>query len=304
MPRLKGLKIGGGSGEVMEISVDLEPTLYAIGAMQAFSRSLNDKVYIDALFDEAFEKADAAFDKHADAVARTGAISHMYEWGTVGVNKGRSNMRLAPENPKAKLWSNFSVGSGLNRSIAWVYRPSVATVPKPTSAETGMSAEVISLLRPQYFTWKAEVMEENRTVTISPQEAKFLLLPATKENRARFDGWRPNDLKRGYMLTQKTIESQPGKNAYYGSFTGIWDAFWLGEGSNIISEEIGRMVEQDYFPEVSRVRPPGKLIPAKAWNVRGNVQESANATKKRVTTKRRLAAQRAKKKRSARKAPR
>jgi hypothetical protein len=211
---------------------------------------------------------------------------------------------MLPSNPNAKLWSNYSVGSGLDRTIAFVYRPSVATVPKPTSAETGMSQDVIASLRPQYFTWKAEVMEESRAVTISPVEAKYLLLPATKENRERFDGWRPNDLKRGYMLTNKTITSRPGYKTYYGNFTAFWDGFWLGEGAEIINKEIDTMIRADYFPEISKVRASGKMIPAKAWNVRGKIEENANATKRRVTAKRKMKAAAAKKKRARRKLPR
>jgi hypothetical protein len=293
MPRVKALKIG----EVMELSIDLEPMLYVLGAGQAFARSMKDKTYVDALMDEAFEHADRAFDEQADAVAMTGAISHMYEWGTAGVNKGRSNVRMKPQNPNAKLWTNYSVGTGLDRTIAFVYRPSLATVPKPLASETGMDPEVIASLRPQYFTWKAEVMEENRTVTIAPKEAQWLLLPATKENLERFE-WRTNDINRGYILRRGPFEAQPGKERYYGSFTALWDNFWLNTANEIFETDVSRMIEEDYFPEISRPRAPGKMIPAKAWNVRGRIKENESTAKRRATAKRKMKARAAKKKRA------
>jgi hypothetical protein len=242
-----------------------------------------------------------------------GGIGHMYEWGTIGVNKGRSNMRIHPQNPKSKLWTNVATGTGLNRNIVWVYRPSVATVPKPTVGETGMAPDVIASMRSHHFTWKAQVIEEGHTVTIKPDDADFLLIPATRTNIEKYPKWfKQNDINRGYTLTTKTITSQPGgeedpeegEPGQMGTFTAIWDDFWVNRSGEMMESDMAQMVESDYFPEIFNQRAPGMMIPARQWQLRTKIKENEKAVQKRVDAKAKMRAQRIKAKRAGRKAKR
>lgn len=294
MAKIKGVKSGL---DTIEIGIDLTPILYPIAGAQALNRGLKHDTYIDALMDTAFEKADAMFDQEADAMALTGAISHMYEWGTVGVNTGKTNMRMRTSNPNSRLWTNYSWGTGLDRSISFVYRPSLANVPKPSASQTGMDASVIEALRPQQFTWKAKILEEGQTVTISPKEAEYLLIPATQANRANANfTWRTNDIARGYLLTRGPLVTDHSKGRYYGNFEKLWYSFWLDRAPDIIEADVNKMIEDDYFPSIFQKVPPLKMRPAKAWNVRAEVEERAQSVHKRALAKRRLKARAARKK--------
>lgn len=286
-------QIARSSADVIDIAVDLEPLMIALGAAQALAHMTDDKVYIDALLDVAFDEADNEFSREADAYAKTGAIAHMYEWGTVGVNPSRTNMRLQPSNPAAKLWSNYAVGSGLDRTVGFVYRPSVANVPKPTSGKTGMSQNVIESMRDYQFTWKARVMEEGEMVTIKPKR-KFLLIPAYPENVNEY--WRTNDINRGYRLVDHAISTFPGSTRYAGAFTEFWYNFWEDRAGEIMDESLAAMIEEDYFPEILRPRSPGKMRPASSFVVKAEVEKNKKATQKRANAKARLRRARIKKK--------
>jgi hypothetical protein len=279
-------RFSGAAGIVFEISID--EVAEAIGAGLALSHAPNDMVYIDSVVDEAFARADAEFNVQAAALGETGAISHMYEWGTVGINRGRSNMRPNPMSESARLWHNFSEGAGLDRSIFFTYRPSVAFVPKPTAGETGMSSATINKMRDAVFRWKAEVMEEGEEVTISPRR-KFLLIPAYEENR---EYMRPHDIKRGYTLTQHPVTLNPGINHYSGNFTKFWTEFWESEGNDILYTQVNNMLLEDFTPPIVKPRTDNTFRPVGTFTAKQLValnqkkvakQAVAKAKKRRVT---------------------
>lgn len=262
--------------------VNFDPIIDGLAAGQALSESLEDKRYVDAIVDEAFDKADDVFNSYAAAYALTGAISHMYEWGTVGVNRGRSNLRLSPNHPSARLWQNFNEGAGLDRVLWYSFRPSVANVPKPTKAATGMSTDVINKMRDHVFWNKAMVMEEGHEVTISPKRAKWLLIPAYESNRPFM---RPQDVKRGYMLTKGPITISENSNKFAGSFTAFWVNFWEGRGNEILTEDMYSQVQTDYKPEFRPRRNAGSLRPVGTVAIAPEVKSRAKKTKARVLRK-------------------
>lgn len=263
-------------------SIGIDEVMDALAAGFAITESMKDPRYLDSIVDEAFEKADNEFNVEAAAMGQTGAISHMYEWGTQGINRGRSNARMNPMNPAARLWTNFTEGAGLDRTLWFAYRPSVTNVPKPTTAETGMSGEVIKKMRDHVFTWKAEVMEEGQDVTIAPRKAKFLLIPAYKENRPYM---RPNDIKRGYQLLQNPVTVTPGASYFYGSFTAFWTEYWHNRGADILDETVSAQVLADYEPEFRKPRASNTLRPVGAYSVRTEIAARSKKIQKKVTMK-------------------
>lgn len=273
----------------IEIYAFLDPLFIALGATQALARSMDDKHYIDALLDVAFEEADEKFLMQADALALAGSFPHMYEWGTIGVNPSKTNVRMRVNNPNARLWHTYNIGSGMDRTVGFVYRPSVANVPKPTTSKTGMSKDVIESMRDYQFTWKAEVIEEDQRVTIKPKR-RFLLIPNwNKQNTVGGkNGWRTNDVNRGYILLRNPVTASPGRSSY-GVFTETWTNFWMGEeAGQIIDDSLKEQVEKDFFPEVYSPRKSGTMRPIGTFNVRTEIEKNAQAVRKRTNAKARL----------------
>ena len=267
-------------GLSFELSID--SVLEALAAGFALSESMKDPRYIDAVVDEAFDKADEDFNLGAAAMGRAGKISHMFEWGTIGVNKARSNVRLNPMSPAARLWTNYTEGVGLDRTLWFAYRPSVANVPKPTVADTGMSSEVISKMKDHVFRWKAEVMEEGHDVTIAPKKAKFLLIPAYKENRPYM---RPNDIKRGYTLTKGPIHMTPGDSKFAGSFTKFWEGYWNSRGEKLMNTFINEQILSDYEPEFREPRTAKTLRPAGSFSAEAEIAKKTKQVMKRTAAR-------------------
>lgn len=274
------------AGTGMHFYVNLDSLIQTLGAGEAMTEMIKkDKRYLDAILDESFEKADHKFNVEAAAYGTTGAISHMYEWGTVGINKGRSNMRLNPMNPGARLWHTFNQGAGLNRTLWFAYRPSLSNVPKPTVAATGMSSEVIKKMRDHVFKWKAEVMEEAHDVTIAPRKAKFLLIPAYEENRPYM---RPHDIKRGYSLTKGPINANPGYAKKAGNFTKFWLTFWEGQAAILFDADLKKQIESDFTPELTKPRTASTVRPVGTMMIRNDIKAASKKTKKRVQSKAQL----------------
>lgn len=264
----------------LEILFDVEALLEILGAGQALGQAPSQKDYIDAVVDIAYEKADEKFNSWAAAYGATGAISHMYEWGTVGINPARSNRRMNPADPAARLWHNVTTGAGFDRLLTFVYRPSITTVPKPTAKDTGMSPEVIAKMRDHVFRWKAQVLEEGQTVNIAPNKAKFLLIPAYANNRAKM---RPHDRKRGYMLARNNITIQ--HDSYEGTFEAFWWKFWEGPGTDVVQDSVNDMIVEDYLPEIYKSRRRGRMVPVGSMNIKTKVAANAKKTQKKVDTK-------------------
>jgi hypothetical protein len=273
-------KVFSEDGVVFKIAIDNVIDFLAAG--DSFTEVMKDPRYLDAIVDEAFEKADDRFNQGAAAFAATGAIAHMYEWGTQGVNKGRTNVRMDPMNPAARLWHNYCEGAGLNRTIWFAFRPSVANVPKPTVAETGMSSEVINQMNNHVFRWKARVMENGEEVTIARRSAKFLLIPATEENRPYM---RNYDIKRGYALSKGPINTMPGYKVYAGNFTKFWMKYWQGLGYDIIEGSIEKQILSDYIPEFRTSRNAGTLRPVNTVHVAQEMKAESKNKKVKILKK-------------------
>lgn len=262
--------------------LDIDNVIKMIGAGLAMNSSMKKKTYLDSVVDVAFARAEEKFNNGAAAYAATGAISHMYEWGTLGINNGRSNIRLNPDNPVARLWETFNEGQGLNRTLWFAFKPSLANVPKPTARDTGMSTEVISKLKDHVFKWKAQVMENGEDVTISPKDAKFLLVPAYKENRPYM---RPHDITRGYALYQGPIHARPGATKYAGSFTKFWMQYWMGIGEEIVQGAVEKMILEDFEPELNVRRVHTSIRPVQGTKISAEIEKERKKTEARVKKK-------------------
>lgn len=263
------------SGDKVELFIDLSDVEEFLAAGDAIVKSLKTKRYQNALWDAALAEADTEFNIEAAAYAMaTGNIAHMYEWGTAGINKGRSNVRPNPMSKGARLWQTASPGTGFTRTITYYFLPSFANVPKPTTTDSGMSQEVISKMRDHVFRWKAEYMEWGREVIITPDKAKFLLIPISDENRQHA---RPYEIKRGYFLSKGPITFNAGGNRYANHFTQFFVNYWLGKGDQVLNDSVKRQVLLDYNPKFRTNKMFKSLKPAG-----GSVQARVAAASKRI----------------------
>lgn len=265
-------------------AISIQEVFDSIAAGYALGGSATDPRYIDAVVDYAFKEADDVFNEQAAALARTGMFKHMYEWGTIGVNTGKTDVRLRPESPAARLWMTFTEGQGLDRTIWYAYRNSVATVPKPTKAATGMSTEVIGKMRDHVFWDKARVFEEGETVTIARKKAKWLLIPAYEGQRRRMR-YRKNDIKRGYALAQGPITFTPGEAGAYNTFTSFFMTFWAGRGDEILETSVNTQILSDFEPEFLTDRTINTIEPIATVSTRNSIAKKTKEIQKKVQAK-------------------
>lgn len=240
--------------------VDMDSAAQTIGAALAMTEMVEkDNAYIDAILKNAWQETEKIFNAEAATFAAAGGgIRHMYEWGTAGINRGRTNMRPQPEEERARLWKTALIGSGWRQTLSYTFKPSMAFVPKPTKRDTGMSTEVIEMLNPEHiFEWKAAVLETGAMVTIMPQEAEFLLIP---NYGGETTGWKPSEIARGYKLTKGPVRFAPGRNVH-GNFTAYWSKFWEGRGAKKMNASILRQIEQDFLPMMAATHGGNLSLP-------------------------------------------
>ncbi len=245
-------------GVGITVTSDMADVAYFIGNGLALTDVEKDNSYLNDVMRAAFGEAEEMFNQEAIALGRAGAISHMFEWGTVGINRHKTNMRPNPNSDVARLWETVFEGSGVHRSLSYYYRPSVAVVPKPTTRETGMSQSDISMLEDHVFWNKAQVFEEGWQVHISPVNSKFLILPFYKGVIPAHA--KPSDVKRGYTMTRKTVTLRPGNNVA-GNFTNFWLQFWEGRGNEHVQRSIIEQIERDYMYSMQSDAPPQITMP-------------------------------------------
>lgn len=273
------------TGNQIQFEIGIDEVLSSIGVVKSLTlETMQDSVYLDAVVDTAFKVADTEFNLEAEAYAKSsGNLSHMYEWGTIGINKGQTNARLPASNPNARLWTNFTKGTGLDRELFVAFRPSVAMVPKPTQGNSGMSQDIINKLKPHVFTWKAQVIELAEEVHIKRTgKTKFLLIPAYEQNRPYM---RASDVKRGYMIDAGPINANPGIYSNSGKFTEFWFGYWMERGNEVLENTVSTMIIEDYRPMIEKRRTKRTLRPVQTINVKASVAEARKKASEYVTRK-------------------
>ena len=272
-------RVSGG----IDILIDQQELIDFLGAGKAVSEMVSDPDYVDALVRAAHGQVEDEFNMEAAAyAASTGRIKHMYEWGTQGINRARTNMRPNPMDPRARLWEDLITGVGMHKQLIYVFKPSVAIVPKPTVRDTGMSPDVINSLRDHVFHSKASVLELGTTVTINPIRHPWLLIPYYEPTESLFSNY---DKQRGFTLWKNPVVHSPGDTAgSTGQFTAFWAAFWEGRGQRMIDMHMEKQIESD-FMAMMLAKSGGGLERPNAAKVKSEVDSKARSNKRTATTK-------------------
>lgn len=214
-----------------------------IGALSGMNDALDSETYMDGLIRSAHGKAATAFDIAAAATAKTGNITHVYEYGVMGITRGQPRM-ADPTAPNARLYVHTLLGRGGTQDIAYTFRPATQPNPEPTPEDTGVDSEYLSRLsdRKYYFYNKALVMETGRVVHIKPKNGEFLFVPFYGEPS------RDPTNNRGYMMWDSKrhgpLFNRPGASSK-GQFTTLWMNWWSSAGSKIMFEQMDKSVSMD-----------------------------------------------------------
>lgn len=224
----------------IDLQADWGALAEVIGTVKGAAKVLDDNKFMDLLITRAHAKAAIQFDGDAAAYATaTGTLGHMYEWGTAGINTGRTTRRMDPLSSGAKLWRHQLTGFGSTKEASFNFQPSVVPIPTPTVKATGVPRATLQLLKggPYIFAAKASIMESGTTVTIRPRGNNMLFLPFGP------DGPRnPKYAGKTYIWVKGPIYSQPGKT-YAGNFSKFWLTWWNMEGDRIMSESVEESVD-------------------------------------------------------------
>lgn len=227
---------------MIELVANFGPVINGLAAADAYMSLDKNIAYWDAIIAYAFEKTDDEFNNTAAAYASAGGdIKHMFEWGTLGVNRQATNVRPRPTEERARLWKNFIINNGPKNGVFvdFEFKPSVADVPISTS----IPKDIRSIMSRHQFKWKARVMEYGEPVEISPRDAEFLMIPY----RPGAQGFRPHDKLRGYIMTKNTIHATPGR-AVKGNFEAFWQRYWSARGPERMQEILSEEIKEDFIP--------------------------------------------------------
>lgn len=275
-----------------EVLSNLEAIGDMVGALAGMSEGLDDQMYMDGLIQSAHGKAATAFDIAAAATAKTGHLTHVYEYGVAGITRGQPRI-TDPTSQRARLYVHTLLGEGGTKDIAYTFRPATQPNPDPTPEDTGVDSEYISRLsgRRYFFYNKALVMETGRVVSIKAKNGNYLFVP--------FYGEPPADPtnQRGYMMWDSSrhgpLMSRPGKNTK-GSFTNFWMTWWESSGSKMMFADMEKSVTMDIeiaMAEAAKRSASESMKPVQETNVVGAMATTKaifNRIFKAATSKRRV----------------
>lgn len=228
----------------MKYRVDMTGVDEIIGAAFAFDHVGSNTKYMQMLVESAHNGVSRQFNREVTAYAMaSGGMKHMFEWGTKGIQRGKSNMSFPAESEGARLWRNtFTRGNGVGTTkIGFDFKPSVASVPKPLASETGINQEILDKLKTHIFWNKAFVMEMGIPVQVRRKNAKKLFIPLKYQGR------------KGYKLVPGPTQPDISHESK-GTFSIYWLNFWEGRGAVAIQEDVEKQFVQDIEREITRIR--------------------------------------------------
>lgn len=262
----------------MDFKVDFKEMSEFIGEGEAWVALSKDKAYINMVMDHAFQEANDRFNVQAAAAAASGAanIRHMFEWGTLGINLGRTNRRARPTSENARLWVTSFKGRGGSKALDFTYKLSTAKVPLPNKSRTGVSISGSKLKQNHVFRWKARVMETGTAVNIKNKgKKKFLVFP-------RRDG-------KGFVFVSRKkqpVVSVPGAKSA-GNFSAFFESYWQGEGNEIMERVFSEAFQEYVVKEMSSSKE-GPLVPAGTpltKDIKASSERAKNAAVRRAKGK-------------------
>jgi hypothetical protein len=254
-----------------------------IGVLEGMSEGMDSDLYVEQLIQEAHKKVVDRFDEDAAATAATGRFTHMYEFGTAGITRGRPT-HADPTAPDARLYTHKITGRGGNQNIWFDYRPALTRNPQPTTASTGVPSKYLrKLSKRKYIFWnKAPVMELGLEVEIKSNRGDkgLIFVPTPGENSPRQFVMFPT---KG-TANARPISATPGRNSA-GSFRTFWLMWWNSSGAMLLEEEMREDVARDLMRASAEAEKRAKataMTPVQTTSVTGTWKKAKAIGKKLV----------------------
>lgn len=260
------------TGQGMRWDINLGDVAQLIGTIYGAEKTVRTNIYIDSLMKAAHAEATSQFDQDIAAQATaTQMFNHMYEWGTVGINKGMTSRRLNPLSHEAKLWKHrLTGGRGKHKGIDFSYRASKVPVPQPTTAKTKVAREYLDRLsgRKHIFYWKAPIIESGMKVKLRPKYAQAIFVPFYGKPRSH--NLSDETRKRGFLFHKGPLTNIPGHGTIQGrdlagNFTAFWETWWNSTGQAILQTEMTRDVDEQLRIALEKAGKVGQRSRNKDW---------------------------------------
>lgn len=270
----------------MKINVDYSGIEEAIAQVEGIGDAANDSAYLSALVNNAHNVASLEFDIDVAASAGPGHLSHMYEFGTLGISQGDGKF-IDPTSPAARLWVHGISGEGSRtRAIFFMFREAVAPNPEPTSKYTGVEPEVLARLSDKKFVFrrKAEIIEQGETVHIKPQEKPWNFVPFY--GRPKHPDYQDDTHIFRAIAGRRPMVSIPGKlSGMEGTFTAFWATWWRSKGQAFLSGQANVRFNADVIELMKRYPEGVGLKDVVRYNSRGRVYNRRRYYKTRMLAK-------------------
>ena len=265
---------------------NLESVGDLIGSYMGMSDAIEEDEYVEGLIKQAHGHAANAFNVAAASAATAGIMTHVYEFGTAGITRGRV-VFPDPVQEEARLWIHTIHGRGGHQDIGYAFRPATQPNPFPTTAETGVPNKYLQKLsRRKYIFWnKAFVSETGQSVTIKPKNGALLFVPFGP-NGPRADDATTAMKNKNFMMYRGSITNTPGATQK-GTFTSFWMKWWASMGQELLEEDMRKSVSMDIAlaeKQIQKTASSETLKPVQTTSVRGAVAKARAGMKKFFTS--------------------
>jgi hypothetical protein len=187
--------MAGTKGDLMKDSTVAQISAYVYYNAQVISKLTTNKDFQSKFSKTIFTQIDKDFGEYIDSLARSRpkSLHHVYEWGRAG-------------DKTARLFDlNLGSQDGLSFKVSYSFKPSTSFVPASSKFR-----------RRHVFTNKASIMEEGKSLVISPKHSERLVFEA--------------DGQTVFMPIGKSVSvKRPGGTASRNQFTLAHGRFFSGQ---------------------------------------------------------------------------
>jgi hypothetical protein len=263
---------------------NLDQLAEGIGSYLGLMEGLKQKDYMDDLLTETHKTVAREFNRAAMNFAMGGgAIKHMYEYGTAGINDLGPTHYASGMNPNARLWRNELVGGGGRKTIGFTFLPAKKQTPPHDFEELGIDPSKAPPLkvdtgqRKYYFPAKATVVESGSDVKVFAKWSKRLFIPTKTEGLpSEYTG----DPSRGYVWAKSHVFSPGEATGGTGKFTTFYSTWWSKEGAEQMGTMMMKKVETDLTTVAQKVKPSKHPKSVASTNIKALVEKGRKKTRK------------------------
>lgn len=201
---------------MINVDSDMKGLADYVGSVGGVLQAVEDPRFEGDFVEHMMDSVSNSFYVETIAAKNAGSarVAHVFEWG---MSEGDVS-----DLPLFRLTRSGARG---HRGLGYMFMPSTRHVPLPNPSKYGFDPAKLQYLRRHVFQLKALVMETKANVRVSPVGAKKLFIPS-------------KDAERGYVMTHKTTNINPGGKASTGGFATWWNEWFAMRAQAIVSTEV------------------------------------------------------------------